>query len=71
MNDPAAMTALRTIIRNAWLAGKRLPQGDPAVRDTLNQLDEACCDLTVEIEASQPELPLRRVVGVGIDRVMS
>jgi hypothetical protein len=43
-----------------------LRQNDPAIRVVSGQLDDIACELTSDIEALQPELPMR--VGGGMAR---
>lgn len=70
MRDTASLIAWRTILRNAYYAGKKLPQHDPAIREDIARLDSMCIELTTEIEAEQPSLALRPVAA-GIDRRFS
>jgi hypothetical protein len=55
--DTAALTAARTIVRTAYHAVQRLPQGDPSIRVLATELDELCVGLSAEIESAEPRLP--------------
>jgi hypothetical protein len=66
IHDPEALFEARCIVRQAYVAIRSLRQNDPAIRVVSGQLDDIACELTSDIEALQPELPMR--VGGGMAR---
>ena len=63
-SDPEALYAARYAIREAYTSIRRLRQGDPAIRETLTRLDAMAVELTMELEAIEPEMDLRSVTVV-------
>ena len=68
VHDPAALWAARYEVRRAYEAIKRLRQADPTIRCVLDDLDELCCELTSEIESIEPEMNLRGIVVIPIEK---
>ena len=64
IHDPEALFAARYIVRRAYVEIRSLRQADPAIRVVSSQLNDIACELTSDIEAVQPELPMR--VGGGM-----
>ena len=58
IHDVTTLWQARLILRDAYTAMRRLRQADPTIRCLLDQLDEMAIDLTNEMEAIGPMLPL-------------
>ena len=60
-SDPVTLWQARLIVRQAYVEIRALRQADPTIRCVAHQLDDIACDITVELEAIGPMLPLSRV----------
>lgn len=58
IHDPEAIWEARVIVRQAYTKIGMLRQDDPVIRCLRTDLDELANDLSVEMLAREPELPL-------------
>jgi hypothetical protein len=56
--DTATLIIARGVLRDAYARLYALPQDEPAVRCLITELSTMAHDLTVEIDADEPELAL-------------
>lgn len=55
---PASLHVARYEVRRAYTSIRMMGVIDPYVQDITDRLDAMCREITAEIEAQQPELPL-------------
>ena len=76
MHDAAALHASRNSLRQIWIAARNVlaHHDDPFLRGIAEAADRRCAELTAELEAIEPELPLavrHPVLGMRIGGGMS